>query len=132
MRLVMSKKDIQKILKLARESSIEICGFLLGRKEGDRVVVEEVRETRNRLDSPVEFEIDPLEIAGVLDEAEEKGLEIVGIFHSHLKCPPVPSGKDLRGMDLWRNVWLIVSPSGESRAWILENGEVKEVEVETR
>jgi proteasome lid subunit RPN8/RPN11 len=132
MKLVISKEDIHKILENARESPIEVCGFLLGRKEGDGVVVEEVRETRNRLNSQVEFEIDPLEIAGVLDEAEKKGLDIVGIFHSHLKCPPSPSGRDLKGMSMWRNVWLIVTSHGEFRAWIIENGEVKEVEVETR
>ncbi|WP_367883741.1 M67 family metallopeptidase [Thermococcus peptonophilus] len=128
----MNEKDVHKIIELAKKSPIEVCGFLLGRKVGNTLTVEEARETRNRLNSPVEFEIDPLEIAEVLDEAEEKGLEIVGIFHSHLKCPPMPSGKDLKGMNLWRNVWLIVTPSGEFRAWTIENGELKELEVEIR
>ncbi|AMQ19478.1 M67 family metallopeptidase [Thermococcus peptonophilus] len=132
MKLVMNEKDVHKIIELAKKSPIEVCGFLLGRKVGNTLTVEEARETRNRLNSPVEFEIDPLEIAEVLDEAEEKGLEIVGIFHSHLKCPPMPSGKDLKGMNLWRNVWLIVTPSGEFRAWTIENGELKELEVEIR
>ncbi|MBP1912879.1 M67 family metallopeptidase [Thermococcus stetteri] len=132
MKLAISEKDIRGIIELARRSPIEVCGFLLGRKEGNRIIVEEVRETENRLNSPAEFEIDPLEIAEVLDEAEKKGLEIVGIFHSHLKCPPVPSEKDIAGMNLWRNVWLIANSLGEIRAWILENGEVREVGVETR
>jgi proteasome lid subunit RPN8/RPN11 len=122
MKLVMPRGGVQKISELAKKSPVEVCGFLVGRKEGDSVVVEEIRETRNRLNSPVEFEIDPLEIVEVLDEAEEKGLEVVGIFHSHIKCPPVPSEKDLKGMNMWRNVWLIVTPSGEFQAWILENG----------
>lgn len=132
MKLFMTRKDVQRIIELAKKSPIEVCGFLLGRKAGNVLIVEEARKTRNRLNSPVEFEIDPLEIAEVLDEAEKKGFEIVGVFHSHLKCPPIPSEKDLRGMNLWRNVWLIVTPSGEFRAWTLENGEVKEVEVEIR
>ncbi|ASJ02668.1 metalloprotease [Thermococcus profundus] len=132
MRLVIRRDDLVGIIKSAGESEGEICGFLLGRIEGSAVFVEEVRGTRNKLNSPIAFEIDPLETAEVLDEAEGKGLEVVGVFHSHLECPPVPSGKDIEGMDLWRNVWLIVTPSGGFQAWILENGEVKEVRVETR
>ncbi|WP_010478055.1 M67 family metallopeptidase [Thermococcus zilligii] len=129
MRLIIKRKDLGKILKLAEDSDIEVCGFLLGKNSGD-ADVETVRETANRLNSPVEFEIDPLEISKILDEAEKLGLEIVGVFHSHLCCPPVPSGKDLRGMKLWRNVWLIVTPSGDFRAWVVGGDDLEEVKIE--
>ncbi len=75
MKLVMNQKDVQRIIELSKKSPpIEVCGFLLGRKAGNFLIVEEARKTQNRLNSPVEFEIDPpLEIADVLDEAEKKG-----------------------------------------------------------
>ncbi|ASJ00546.1 M67 family metallopeptidase [Thermococcus gorgonarius] len=130
MRLIIKRKDLEKILKLAENSEIEVCGFLLGKNSDGAVLVETVRETANRLNSPVEFEIDPPEIAEVLDEAEKMGLEIVGIFHSHLGCPPVPSEKDFKGMELWRNVWLIVTSSGDFRAWVLRGENLGEVEIE--
>ncbi|WP_227805348.1 M67 family metallopeptidase [Pyrococcus kukulkanii] len=123
--LVLPKPIIEEILKRATSSPIEICGFLLGRENK----VSEVVFVKNGLDSPVEFEMEPEEMLKALEYAEGKGLEVVGIFHSHLSCPPTPSGKDLKGMELWPVVWLIVNSSGEYGAWKLENGKVVEVEV---
>ncbi|CUX77663.1 Mov34/MPN/PAD-1 family protein [Thermococcus chitonophagus] len=123
--LVLPKSIIEEILKRASSSPVEICGFLLGR--GNEV--SEVVFIKNRLDSPVEFEMEPEEMLRALEYAENRGLEILAIFHSHLSCLPTPSGKDLRGMNLWPVVWLIVNSSGKYKAWKLENGKVVEVEV---
>ncbi|MFA4640242.1 M67 family metallopeptidase [Pyrococcus kukulkanii] len=123
--LVLLKSILEEILKRASSSPVEICGFLLGR--GNKV--SEVVFVKNRLDSPVEFEMEPEEMLRALEYAEDKGLEVVGIFHSHISCPPTPSGKDLRGMSFWPVVWLIVNSSREYKAWKLENGKVVEVEV---
>lgn len=128
--LSIKRAHLEEILAKARESEVEICGFLIGTIKGGEAFVEYVAFAKNRLNSPVGFEIDPLETLKVLEKAEEKGKEVVGIFHSHLNCPPYPSSRDLRGMDLWRNVWLIVNNIGEYRAFILENGQIKEVNVE--
>ncbi|WP_048159782.1 M67 family metallopeptidase [Thermococcus barophilus] len=129
MRLIIKHEHLFMILERAKESKIEICGFLLGKQQDDVIVVKEVIFTKNKLNSPTAFEIDPLEIVEVLDYADEKNLEPVGIFHSHL-CKPIPSGRDIRGMKLWRNVWLIVDNKGSYGAFILKDGKIKEVEVE--
>ena len=100
--------------------------------EGEAFSVQEARFITNRLNSPTEFEMEPIEMAEAIDEAEEKGLEVVGIFHSHLKCPPRPSGRDLKGMELWPVVWLIVTPKGEMMAWILSDTGIERVTVEHR
>ena len=75
----------------------------------------------------MEFEMEPLKMVEAIDEAEERGLEVVGIFHSHLKCPPRPSGRDLRGMELWPVVWLIVDEKGDYGAYVLREGRVEKV-----
>ena len=123
---------LEEMVKAARSSEIEVCGLLLGRREDEAFSVQEARFITNRLNSPTEFEMEPVEMAEAIDEAEEKGLEVVGIFHSHLKCPPRPSGRDLEGMELWPVVWLIVTPKGEMMAWILSDTGIKRVTVEHR
>ena len=128
MRLIIRQEDLGMVIERARTSKEEICGFLFG-AAGEDVEVREVRFVRNRLASPVAFEMEPVEMVEALDEAEEKGLEVVGIFHSHLKCPPRPSRRDLKGMELWPVVWLIVDERGNYGAYVLREGRVEEVEV---
>jgi len=129
MKLIIGREIIEMLIEMAKNSSAEVCGFLLGRREGEDVLVSEVKQVRNRLSSPSAFEMEPLEMVKVLDEADERGLEVVGIFHSHLRCPPVPSERDLKGMRNWGVPWLIVTPRGEVRAWVLGESKVEEVEL---
>ncbi|CAD5244742.1 M67 family metallopeptidase [Thermococcus camini] len=129
MRLIIRQVDLKEIIKMTEKSDVEICGFLFGHRDGERIEVEEVRFVPNRLSGDA-FEMEPLEMVRAIDEAEEKGLEVVGIFHSHLKCPPRPSGRDLRGMRLWPVVWLIVDEKGNYGAYVLEGDKIREVEVE--
>ena len=129
MRVEIKLHHLEEILKKAKESKIEICGFLLGQKKGESVIIEEIAFAENKLNSPVEFEIDPLEIVKILDYADKKGLEPVGLFHSHL-CKPIPSGKDIKGMKNWRNIWLIVDNRGNYGAFVLNKDyKIKEVEI---
>ena len=128
MELVIRNEHLNEILEKAGKSSVEICGFLFGRITDGKAIVEEIRFIPNRLNSPSAFEMDPLEMVRAIDEAEERGLEVVGIFHSHL-CAPVPSLRDLKGMRLWPVVWLIVDEKGGYGAYILREEEIKEVEV---
>ena len=126
MRLQIQNNHLAKIVKMAERFRVEICGLLIG-KGG--VSVYEVRFITNLLHLPMESKMEPLEMVEGIDEAEERGLEVVGIFHSHPKCPPKLSGRDLRGMELWPVVWLIISSDGETRAWILKGNEIEEVKI---
>ncbi|WP_297548102.1 M67 family metallopeptidase [Thermococcus sp.] len=129
MRLIIGHEIIRMLIVMAKNSGIEVCGFLLGRREKNDFIVLEAREITNRLESQDAFEMEPLEMIQTINEAEKRGLEIVGIFHSHINCPPLPSERDLEGMKNWKVPWLIVTPRGEAKAWILDNMEVKEVRV---
>ncbi len=128
MELVIRNEHLNEILEKAGKSSVEICGFLFGRITDGKAIVEEIRFIPNRLNSPSAFEMDPLEMVRAIDEAEEKGLEVVGIFHSHL-CAPVPSLRDLKGMELWPVVWLIAGSDGSCRAFVLEEGKTREIQI---
>lgn len=86
---------------------------------------------KNLSEEPGSFIMDPLETIRSIDYLESRGLELVGIFHTHLGYPPIPSPKDLEGMDLWPVPWLIVDiRTGEYRAWIKESGRLDMLMVE--
>lgn len=129
MRLIIRRGIIKMLIENARRSDVEVCGFLLGRREGDTFRVLEVRTVKNRLNSPEAFEMEPEEMVKVLDEAERRDFDVVGIFHSHPHYPPVPSERDVEGMKNWRVPWLIITPEGEAGAWVLREGEVEEVKI---
>lgn len=129
MRLIIRRGIIKTLIEMAKNANVEVCGFLLGRRNEKEFLVLEVKQVRNRLNSPSAFEMEPEEMVNVIDEAEERELKVVGIFHSHFKCPPVPSERDLEGMKLWSIVWLIVDNKGDYGAFVLENGRVKVVQV---
>ena len=108
LKLKISKEHLDRIIRESKASRIEICGLLLGNVEGDVGVVEEIRFGKNIKSSTVEFEIDPTDLYKILTYAEKKGLEVVGMFHSH-PASAKPSKLDLKGMQLWPIPWLIVS-----------------------
>jgi proteasome lid subunit RPN8/RPN11 len=82
-----------------RDYPFECCGLMLGRFEGEgrKIVVEtypisnarEEEAKRNR------FLIRPDELMRGEKYAREKGLDVVGFYHSHPDEPAVPSKYDL-------------------------------------
>jgi [CysO sulfur-carrier protein]-S-L-cysteine hydrolase len=70
----------------------ECCGLLLGT---DRRV-EHAVPTRNALDSPTRFLVDPADHFAALRESRARGLAIVGAYHSHPASTPVPSERDVQ------------------------------------
>lgn len=75
----------------------ECCGLLLGRFEGEHRIVAEVYPMRNaNTASPVNrFDFDPREHLAAQRRARERGLEVVGFYHSHPNHPARPSQYDL-------------------------------------
>ena len=75
----------------------ECCGVLLGQFSGEERVVETtVRCGNTRTDSPQNrYHIAPQELVRVQRQAREKGLEIIGFYHSHPDHPAQPSATDL-------------------------------------
>ncbi|MBR6832374.1 MAG: M67 family metallopeptidase [Fibrobacter sp.] len=75
----------------------ECCGILVGKKsEKGEIEVTEIREASNQFQGQksVHFQIDPLFIYRLEQELESRGLEIVGVYHSHPDCPAILSKED--------------------------------------
>ena len=76
----------------------ECCGVLLGSAADDglRLVVAIVRAGNTRTDSPQNrYNIDPRELIAIQRQARERGLDIVGFYHSHPDHPARWSSTDL-------------------------------------
>lgn len=72
----------------------ECCGFLLAAPGGGEVR-EIARASNARVDSPANrYLIPPLEFVRVQRDADARGLEIVGFYHSHPDHPARPSAFD--------------------------------------
>ncbi len=76
--------------------NLECCGALLGKNDGVSSVVE-IRRLKNiNTDMPTRrYNVDPFELLKVEKDAESKGLELIGIYHSHPDHPAKPSKYDL-------------------------------------
>jgi proteasome lid subunit RPN8/RPN11 len=79
-----------------RDYPHECCGFLVGKADGEAVIVSRTVPAQNtRDDSPRNrFEIDPGELVKVDRAARADGLGVVGFYHSHPDAPAVPSNFD--------------------------------------
>lgn len=75
----------------------ECCGILIGTIERDtRSVLRTIRCKNIHTDSPqTRYEIDPRELMRAQREAHERGLDVVGFYHSHPDHPAQWSPTDL-------------------------------------
>ena len=95
----------------AREASPnECCGLLLG--SGDDIV--EALRAHNISDDPAtRFLIDPKDHFDGSRAARERGLEVVGFYHSHPRSPAEPSERDLAEFSYPSHLYVIVSLQAE-------------------
>lgn len=97
----------------------EICGVLAGERSADSDRVTEHHPVTNVAESPrTAYELDPAETLATIEDIEDRGLDVVGFYHSHPESPAQPSATD-RAQATWVGyVYCIVSPSEEAvRAW---------------
>jgi proteasome lid subunit RPN8/RPN11 len=111
------------------EAPVEACGILAG-KEG-RVV--EVYRARNADHSPTSYRLDPEEQYRIFVDIEDKGLDIVGIYHSHPSSPAAPSSIDLERAYYPEAIYFVISlvdpGDPQVRAFRITNGETCEHEI---
>jgi [CysO sulfur-carrier protein]-S-L-cysteine hydrolase len=90
----------------AREAApAECCGLLVGNSES---IVEAVK-TRNLASDPSRFEMDPGDHIRTRREARNRGLDVLGFYHSHPRSQAVPSASDLAEAWYPHYLYLIVS-----------------------
>jgi proteasome lid subunit RPN8/RPN11 len=87
----------------------ECCGVLIGRSDE---VVEAVR-SRNLSDDPNRYRLDPKAHIEARRAARDRGLEVIGFYHSHPHSEPEPSIADLAEATYPGHLYLIVRPLTE-------------------
>ncbi len=109
----------------------EACGIVAG---PDGTVVREFFPMRNTDESSISYFMDPREQLEVFKKMRALGLEMNGIFHSHVSSEAFPSQKDVR-LAFYPDVsYLIVSLSDREkpalRSFCIQDEVVTEEEVQ--
>ncbi|MBM2819841.1 MAG: Mov34/MPN/PAD-1 family protein [Nitrosarchaeum sp.] len=103
------------------EKPNESCAILFGMTSGKKNTVKEVFLTKNIDESPVNFTISNEQLIQAYNMAEEKKMEVIGIFHSHPNSETYPSVTDKKFMCSNPVVWLIYSGlTNDFKAYVLE------------
>ena len=127
MNVIITESTYQSILAQARKDApVESCGYLLGT---DKETATENYPMTNIDHSEEHFSFDPKEQFAVLKYAREKGLKIVGNWHSLPASPSRPSEEDKRLAYDPNILYFILSLAEEKpvlNAFRIEGGEVKE------
>jgi proteasome lid subunit RPN8/RPN11 len=113
---------------------IECYGLILGKIGKDGIEAKEVVEGKDLSSSPVSFEADPAFVYKEYKKAEERGLEFVGIYHSHPNLHAFVSSRDADHMKYWGHIaWLILGLSKdrvlERKAFTMKKGGIEELEL---
>jgi proteasome lid subunit RPN8/RPN11 len=125
---ILTQLQLEGLASLARNSlPNESCALLLGNNTNENEIkVIDTLSMKNSDASPITFRIDSQELINGYLTAENRNLNVVGIFHSH-PAPPIPSSTDKIFMEINPVVWLIYSTlTNESRAYIFEQ-KVREI-----
>ena len=108
------------------ENPNESCAILYG--DGD--TVSDVFLTKNIEESPVNFTISNDQLIEGYKIAEERKLQVIGIFHSHPNSEAYPSSTDKKFMHSNPVVWIIYSGANKNfKAYVLES-DVLEIPIE--
>jgi proteasome lid subunit RPN8/RPN11 len=98
---------IDEMVAHAREELPDECCGMVGGKGGEAI---EVIRVANAAGSPLRYEMDPKAQYDAYKAIEDKGHELLAIYHSHTKSPAYPSQTDVNQAVAWPDqVYLIVS-----------------------
>ena len=126
-KIILSSSDKKILTEHAEnEKPNESCAILFGKNE----TVSEVFLTKNIEESPVNFTISNEQLIEGYKIAEEKKVDVIGIFHSHPNSEAYPSNTDKKFMESNPVAWVIYSGANKDfRAYLLES-KIKEIPIE--
>jgi len=116
--IILSQSD-KKILSEYSENQKpnESCAILFGKNNQ----VLDLFLTENIEESPVNFTISNKQLIEGYKDAEEKEMDVIGIFHSHPDSDAYPSNTDKKFMQSNPVVWVIYSGINKNfKAFLLE------------
>ena len=91
------------VLHAERTFPNECCGAMLGRMQGDRKIVAESVPIANSYggEQNARYELRPQDLLDADQNARARGLDLIGIFHSHPNCDAYFSETDLKNSCPW-------------------------------
>jgi proteasome lid subunit RPN8/RPN11 len=94
--LTIPKDQYERIIEQGREGKpLEICGLLAGRRDGTDTEVIEAFPVESDDKSPLTYTLNAGEYFRATRAIERKGLEVVGIYHTHPATVAYPSKTDV-------------------------------------
>ena len=129
-KIIISNKLRENLVQHAnKQNPYEACAILLGNTDNEIWETDEIFLTENTDKSEINFTVSNEQLLAGYKSAEEKGLDVVGIFHSHPKSVPSPSNTDIKFMKVNPVPWIIYSGlTNEMKAYILDV-EVIEIQI---
>ena len=130
MQKIILKQSDKKLLSQYSENQKpnEACAILFGKNNE----VLDIFLTENIEESPVNFTISNEQLIEGYKIAEDKKMDIIGIFHSHPNSDAFPSNTDKKFMQSNPVTWVIYSGINKNfRAFILESDSV-EIQIEEK
>lgn len=123
----------EELLRHARaELPNEACGLLAGDLTAG--TASGYHPARNADASPLVYTVHPDDLVRIVLGIDDAGQDLVAIFHSHTNTPAVPSPTDRRQARYPGVYYLLAtlshplqSPSECLRAWLIQDGESREV-----
>jgi proteasome lid subunit RPN8/RPN11 len=114
----------------------EACGLLAGpvdRDDEPTGLITEARPCTNADASAVTYTVDSRDLLRAGRDAEARGEELVGSWHSHTHTEAYPSATDVRQAEWYPN-WIYVlvslrSPGSTMRAYRIRDGVIAEIPV---
>jgi len=123
-KIIKISESLRKNLELHanEQNPYEACAILLGNKDEKIWEATEIFLTENIEKSEINFTVSNEQLLEGYKMAEEKGLDVVGIFHSHPKSLPSPSNTDIKFMKGNPIPWIIYSElTKEMKAYLLDS-----------
>lgn len=93
----------------------ECCGAMLGRNIDDRKLVTEAVPLDNAFEGQqnARYELRPSDLVAADEAARERGLDLIGIFHSHPDCDAYFSSTNLKNSCPWFSFVILSIKNGE-------------------
>ncbi|MBT3188629.1 MAG: M67 family metallopeptidase [Anaerolineae bacterium] len=125
--LKISARFLEEIYALGEKAYPEEgVGFLFGTDEGkarEIKVIHPVKNAREKEARHNRYDVAPQDIIDADEKAEEMGLSIIGVFHSHPDHPDKPSEFDLKWANTYFSYIITSVQDGKalaSRSWRLQ------------
>jgi proteasome lid subunit RPN8/RPN11 len=126
----LTKGQIDDLIAHAREEDPNECCGLIGGSDGEATTL---YKARNAEASPLRYNLDPADQFRIMTAMEEKGEDLVAIYHSHTKSPAYPSQTDINLAAYPDALTVIVSLKEREepvRAYLIRDSQVEEVELD--